>query len=125
MDMSISKEMVQIAYNALDEKMAIDINIIDISEITSICDFFVVASGRNEHQVQAMADEVEMKLGQAGYTECRTEGYQAARWILMDYNDIVVHIFNEEDREFYNLERLWRDGKFLDVEDMKKLAEEK
>lgn len=122
MDMSISKEMVQIAYNALDEKLAMDINVIDISEITSICDYFVVASGRNEHQVQAMADEVEMKLGQAGHTECRIEGYQGARWILMDYNDIVVHIFNEEDREFYNLERLWRDGKFLDVEEMKKLV---
>lgn len=119
--MDNSKEMMQIVYAALDEKQALDINVIDICEISSLADYFIVASGRNERQVQALADEVMDKLGKAGYTDNRVEGYQNARWILMDYHDIVIHVFHEEDREFYNMERLWRDGKFLSVEEMKQV----
>ena len=103
-----SKEMVKIAYEALSDKKGQDIKIIDI-----------IADGSNVNQVQAMADNVEEMLAKAG-CECRQiEGYQSGNWILMDYKDVIVHIFCREDRLFYDLERIWRDGKtFVDVNEL-------
>ena len=116
--MNQSKEMAKLAYEALEEKMAEEVSLIDISDITVLADYFLIASGKNANHVQALADEVDEKLGRAGYTERQIEGYQTANWILLDYKDIVVHIFSKEDRRFYDLERIWRNGKFLDVKEL-------
>ncbi len=114
-----SKTMAQIAIAALEEKKAKDIRIIDISDVSVLADYFIIASGSNRNQVQAMADEVQEKLGKAGYEPKQVEGYQTANWILMDYQDIIIHVFDEENRLFYDLERIWRDGREVSAEDLK------
>ena len=112
--MNQSKEMVKIAVKALEDKKGEDIRVIDIQKVSILADYFIIASGSNTSQVQAMADSVEEELGKAGH-ECRqVEGYNTANWILMDYNDIIVHVFSREDRLFYDLERIWRDGKQIE-----------
>ena len=108
-------EMAKLACRALDEKKGKDIKVIDIHEVSVIADYFVIASASNQNQVQAMVDNVEEMLGKAG-CECKQiEGYQSANWILKDYKDIIVHIFCREDRLFYDLERIWRDGKIIEM----------
>lgn len=116
MDQSLN--MVKIAYDALDDKLAEDIKIIDIRSISVLADYFIIADGSNRNQVQAMADSAEEALGKAGYDAKQIEGYQSANWILMDYKDIIVHVFSKEDRAFYDLERIWRDGKQITKEDL-------
>lgn len=113
-----SKEMAKIAINALEEKKANDIKILDISEVSVLADYFIIASGTNRNQVQAMADEVQEMLYKAGYESKQVEGYQTANWILMDYQDIIIHVFDEENRLFYDLERIWRDGSLVAKEDL-------
>ena len=113
-----SKEMAKIAVNALEEKKAKDLKLLDISEVSVLADYFIIASGSNRNQVQAMADEVEEKLSKAGFTPKQVEGYQTANWILMDYQDIIIHIFDEENRLFYDLERIWRDGSLVEKVDL-------
>ena len=108
-------EIVKKAVGALEDKKAEDITVIDISEVSTIAEYFIIASGSNPNQVKALADNVEETLGRAGYELRQSEGYGTASWILMDYNDIIVHIFSEEDRSFYDLERIWRDGKIIDA----------
>ena len=95
MDQSLN--MVKIAYDALDDKLAEDIKIIDIRSISVLADYFIIADGSNRNQVQAMADSAEEALGRAGYDAKQIEGYQSANWILMDYKDIIVHVFSKED----------------------------
>lgn len=109
-----SKELAKTAVAALEDKKADDIRVIDISEVSVMADYFIIASGSNRNKVQAMADNVEEKLAETGIHPRQIEGYQTANWILMDFNDIIVHIFNEEDRLFYNLEKIWLDGKIVD-----------
>ena len=106
-----NKEMTTLAIQALEEKKAEDIQIIDISEISAIADYFIIANGTNRSQIQALADSVEEKLGRAGVQFKQMEGYDTGHWILMDFLDIVVHIFDKDNRAFYDLERIWRDGK--------------
>ena len=113
--MNQSKEMTKLAIAALEDKKANDVRVIDIAEVSVIADYFVIASGSNTNQVQAMADSVREALGIAGYGPRQIEGYGVANWILMDYNDIIVHIFSDESRTFYDLERIWRDGKEVSV----------
>ena len=96
-------------------KKASDIKVIDIEQITTLADYFIIASGSNRNQVQAMADNVDEVLGKAGYQLKQTEGYSSANWILLDYGDIVIHLFDEENRLFYDLERIWRDGKIMEA----------
>ena len=117
--MSDPKEMVKIAVAALEDKKGEDVKIIDIHEISVLADYFIIADGNNGNHVQSMADNVQEMLGKAGY-ECRQiEGYNTANWILMDYGDIIIHIFCREDRLFYDLERIWRDGKtIIDVKEL-------
>ena len=114
--MNESKKMALLAVEALEDKKAEDITIIDISEV--LADYFIIADGSNRNQVQAMADSAEEALGRAGYDAKQIEGYQSANWILMDYKDIIVHVFSKEDRAFYDLERIWRDGKQISKEDL-------
>jgi ribosome-associated protein len=114
--MTEPREMADIAIKALEEKKAIDIKIIDISHISTLADYFIIASGSNRSQVQAMADAVDEALDKMGVHARSTEGYQNANWILLDYGDIVVHLFDEENRLFYDLERIWRDGRVISPE---------
>ena len=114
-----SKELAKLACDALDDKKALEIKLINIENVSTLADYFIIASGTNHNQVQAMADNVDETLGRAGYEPKQIEGYQNANWILMDYRDIVIHIFDEENRLFYDLERIWRDGTVVEVEDLK------
>lgn len=117
--MNNSREMTRLAIKALEDKKGNDIRVIDIQNVSIIADYFIIASGSNRNQVQTMADNVEEVLGRAGYEPRQLEGYGTATWILMDYNDVIVHIFSEEDRLFYDLERIWRDGKSVDIDGFK------
>ena len=109
-----SKEMAKLAIEALEDKKAEDIRLINISEISVLGDYFIIASGTNRSQIQALSDNVEEKLGRAGYPSRQVEGYDTANWILMDFQDVIVHIFDKENRLLYDLERIWRDGKQID-----------
>lgn len=113
-----SKKLAKTAFNALDEKKGMDITIIDISQISVLADYFIIAGGNNENQVKALADNVEGELAKEGISPKHTEGYNNANWILMDFGDIIVHVFNQDDRLFYDLERIWRDGKIINAEDL-------
>lgn len=110
-----SKEMTRLAIHALEDKKAEDIKVIDISEVSVLADYFIIASGTNRSQIQALTDNVEEQLGRAGANVKQIEGYDTANWILMDFGDIIVHIFDRENRLFYDLERIWRDGKQVDI----------
>ena len=112
-----SKEMVRIAINALEEKKAENIRIIDISKVSVLADYFIIAEGKNRNQIQALTDSVEKDLGKTGVVPKQIEGYESANWILMDYTDIIVNIFYNENRLFYDLERIWRDGICVDAKD--------
>ena len=115
-DLDRSREMARIAVSALEDKKGQDIRVIDISEISSLGDFFIIVSGGSLPQLQALRDEVEERLGHAGFPARSIEGGDDARWILMDFGDVIVHIFDKENRLFYDLERIWRDGKPVERE---------
>ncbi|MFI3237494.1 MAG: ribosome silencing factor [Lachnospiraceae bacterium] len=110
-----SREMAKLAIEALEDKKGEGIRVIDISEVTIIADYFIIANGSNRNQVQALCDSVEEKLGRAGVEPKQIEGYDAANWILMDFRDVIIHVFDQENRLFYDLERIWRDGKAVDA----------
>lgn len=110
-----SLEMTKRAVAALEDKKAINVKVIDISEISVIADYFIIAGGTNKNQVQALSDNVIEALASEGIEPKQTEGYNTANWILMDYNDVIIHVFNQEDRLFYDLERIWRDGKSVEL----------
>lgn len=101
--------------DALEDKKAENIQLIDIREVSTVADYFVITNGANKNQVQALSDHVEEKLAAGGIHPRNIEGYHAANWILLDYSDILIHIFDKESRGFYDLERLWRDGKAVDI----------
>ena len=113
--MADSKEMLKVIIDALQDKKAEDIRVIDISNVSVIADYFVIASGSNTNQIQAMVDNVEEEMFKAGFDNPKDEGYNTGSWILLDYNDVIVHVFSEDDRAFYNIERIWRDGKEIDI----------
>ena len=115
--MNREQEMVSIACKAIDDKKALDIKVIDIREVSVIADYFVITSGSNLNQVQAIVDNVEEQLGRAGFEAKQIEGNRNSSWILMDYGDVIVHVFDEENRLFYDLERIWRDGKVLEMDE--------
>jgi ribosome-associated protein len=109
-------DALKIAVRAADDKKAHDLVVLDISEIASFADYFLLCTGDSSRQTQAIADEVEQRLKALGTRPSHVEGYQNAEWILMDYIDFVVHIFSKNARAYYDLERLWRDGKKLDTD---------
>ncbi len=113
-----SKKLAKLACDALAEKKAGDVKVIDIKNISVIADYFVLASGDNQNQLQAMREAVDETLYKAGVSVKQVEGNANSTWILMDYGDIVVHIFSEEDRSFYDLERIWRDGIIIDAAEL-------
>lgn len=113
-DLEVSKKMALMAIEALEDRKGEEIRLIDISEISTLADYFIIASGTNINQVQAMADSVQEKLGRAGHMTKNVEGYESGNWVLLDFGDIIVHVFDRENRLFYDLERIWRDGKSIE-----------
>jgi len=99
------------AVEAAESKQAKDLKVLDLREVTSFADFFVIVSGSNTRQIQTIADEIEIQLQKLGEHPASVEGYQNAEWILLDYGDYLIHVFSEKARQYYDLERLWRDAK--------------
>ena len=118
-------DALKIALKAADDKKGHDLMALDISQIASFASYFLLCTGDSSRQMQAIADEVELRLRERGIRPSHVEGYRNAEWILMDYTDLVVHIFSKSARAYYDLERLWRDGKRLDVDSLLKETEPK
>ena len=118
--MEQAKQMAKLAYKALDDKKGEDIKVIDISQISVLADYFIIANGTNANQVNALVDSVEEELSKAGYDVKQREGYGLGNWVLLDFGDIIVHVFDKENRLFYDLERIWKDGKMISMEDLEK-----
>ena len=113
------KEMALLAAKALDSKKGAEIKVMEVTELTSLADYFVICSGSSTTQINALCDIVEEKLEtEGGEKPLRREGHRGGTWVLLDYGCVVVHVFNNEAREFYSLERLWNDGKSVDLSDV-------
>lgn len=113
-----AKEMAILAAKALDDKKGKEIRVLEITELTSLADYFVICSGGSNTQINALCDNVEKLIAeQAGEKPLHREGYRGGTWVLLDYGCIAVHVFNDEAREFYSLERLWQDAKEIDISD--------
>ena len=107
-------QIVKIASEALEDKKGEELRILDIHEISSLADYFVIVNGKTKNQIQAMCEDVEEKLGRSGFLVRHKEGFESADWILMDYGDVVIHIFDRDNREFYQLEKIWGDAVTID-----------
>nr|WP_130837850.1 ribosome silencing factor [Lachnoclostridium sp. Marseille-P6806] len=115
-----SREMACIAMEALENRKAEEIRVIDISHVSVLADYFIIANGTNTSQIQALADGVQEFLGRSGYLCRQVEGYDSASWVLLDFGDIIVHIFDGENRLLYDLERIWGDGIRIDPESLRR-----
>ena len=111
-----SREMLRIAATAADSKGGEDLIALDVSQPLPLVDIFLLVTGRSERNVAAIADEIEDKLLEAGHKRLRREGRQESRWVLLDFGDLVVHVFHEEERMYYGLERLWKDCPVVPIE---------
>ncbi len=109
-----TKELVTFAANVLNEKKAKELTLIEVTELTSIADYFLLATATSSTHVRALAEEVEDKLSEKGFEPSHIEG-KATDWILLDYGAAVIHIFGRQSRDFYSLDRMWQDGKVLDL----------
>jgi len=112
---TVLDERICAALHAAGEKKAIEPVVLDLRDIASFTDYFVIVSGQNDRQVQAISDEIYEHLKKSGETAARVEGYKTAEWILLDYGDFVVHVFERKARQFYDLERLWRESKRVEL----------
>ncbi len=117
-----SLETARLAVKSLCSKKGLDIRLIKIQDISSIADYFVIATGTSNTQVKALADDVEYRLDKAGISVSHIEGYRSDSWILLDYVDVIVHVFSEEARDYYSLERLWQDGEQIDISDIEAMS---
>ena len=109
------KEMAIAAVKALDSKKGADIKVMEVTELTSLADYFVICTGGSNTQINALCDAVEEALEKEGEKPLHREGHRGGIWVLLDYGCVVIHVFNDEAREFYSLERLWSDGKPMDL----------
>ena len=116
--MERAKLIVKKAYGALSDKKGEDIKVIEIGKLSTVADYFIIANGSNAPHVESLVDNVEEELLKENIHAERIEGIKSSGWILMDYNDVVVHVFSKEDRLFYDLERIWRDGKEVNIEEL-------
>lgn len=116
--MEQSRLMAKLACKALDDKKGEDIKVIDISQISVLADYFIIANGTNDSQVRALVEAVEEELDKAGFEVKQREGYGLGNWVLLDFGNIIVHVFDKENRLFYDLERIWRDGKTVEVSEL-------
>ena len=114
-ELTQSKEMVKLAIKALEDKKANDIQIIDITGVSTIADYFVIASGNTERQVKALCDEVDDELAKNGVFAKSVEGQAASGWVLMDFGDVIVNVFTSEMRDKYNIEKVWGDCEFVEL----------
>ena len=115
----MDNQILDLAYRIvhyIDDKQGEDITLLDLSRITSICDYFVIASAKSSRQVKAIINEVEDRLAKDQVFFAHKEGYNMGRWVLLDYGDIIVHIFHEEDRAFYNIEKIWKDAATINID---------
>ncbi|SHG88621.1 ribosome silencing factor [Tepidibacter thalassicus] len=112
------EEIVKKVYDAIDDKKGEDIAVLNVGKISSMADYFIITSASSERQVQAIAHNVEDELKKVGLNVKGKEGHNASRWILLDYGDIMIHIFHNEEREFYNLERVWKDAPYVDIDNL-------
>lgn len=115
MDGLSAQEKAVVSTQAAADKKALDLVLLDMREVSSITDYFLICSAGSNRQVQAIADAIDEQLGKRGVASLSVEGYREGRWILMDYGDVIVHVFSEEKREFYDLERLWANAPKIDV----------
>ncbi len=115
-----SLELAEQAARILDEKKAADLKVIRIADISVLADYFVIATGTSSTHVRALADEVEFKLGRLGTQPIHKEGYRSNTWVLLDYGSVVVHMFTADARAYYDLDRLWSDGKNVGLSDVPK-----
>lgn len=113
-----NRELVKQAVLALDEKKANDIRVIDVHEVTSMTDYMIIADAGNKNQLQALCDNVQEFMGRANAPFKNREGYSNGGWILLDYYDIIIHIFSKDERSFYDLEHIWKDGNFISLGDL-------
>ncbi|RBP02396.1 ribosome silencing factor [Rossellomorea aquimaris] len=111
----MEQNLVELAFNAADDKRAEDIVVLDMKGVSLISDYFLICHGNSDKQVQAIARELKDRAEENGYTVKRLEGFDQARWILVDLGDVVAHVFHKEERGYYNLERLWGDASFVEV----------
>ncbi len=109
------KEKLKKIVKTLDSKKAENIEVLGIKDLTILTDYFVIANGTSTTHTKTLADEVEFVLSQEGVKPTRTEGYNGSNWIIVDYSDIIVHVFHKDTRDFYKLERLWADGEHVDI----------
>lgn len=109
-----SESLMNLVVDAAQDKKAIDVVALDLSNISLIADYFVICHGNSDIQVQSIATEVRERTEQAGYRIRGIEGIDSARWVLLDIGDVIVHVFHREDREYYNIERLWSDAKVVE-----------
>lgn len=114
----MENQLIKIAVKALDSKKGKDIKVLRIGDITVLADYFVICTGSSSTQVKALADECEYQLSQAGFEPKHREGTEGRSWILLDYGDAIIHVYNQEAREFYNLERFWADAEEIPVQDL-------
>ncbi len=113
-----SLEIAKEAVKAIDSKKGLKINLIKVEDVSVLADYFVIATGTSSTQVKAIADEVEYRLKELGENASHIEGYRSNTWILLDYIDVIVHIFSDETREYYDLDRMWADGEVIDISDI-------
>ena len=116
--MEQSKMMLKLIYQALEDKKGEDIVMIDISQVSVLADYFVICSAGNDSQIQALVDNVDEKMHENGYQIRQQEGRNSGTWVLLDYGDVIVHIFERENRSFYNLERIWNDARRILPEEL-------
>ena len=110
------ENITKVIYDAIDDKLGKDIAILNIGGVSGLCNYFVIATASSQRQVKAIADNVEDELTKLGIEARGKEGYDSQVWVLLDYGDVMVHIFNEENRDFYNLEKLWKDAPYVDID---------
>lgn len=113
--MMTPKEVAALAAKALDNRKGVDIRLLELTQVSSLADHFLICTGTSSTHVKALCDSVEKALDEAGEPALRREGHRSGTWVLLDYGCLVVHVFTEETRQFYDLERLWSDGKQVDL----------
>lgn len=117
-ELMTSLENAKLAAKAINDKKGLNIKVIRVDDVSVLADYFVIATGTSSTHVKALADEVEYKLNEAGVSVSHIEGYRSNSWILLDYVDVIVHVFSDEARDYYDLERLWQDGEIIDIDDI-------
>lgn len=123
--MTTSRKIAAVAVKALDEKLGQSIKVLDVGEISSLADYFVICTGTTNTHIKSLCDAVDVKIGELGEPMIHREGHRSGTWVLMDFGCVVVHVFTDETRKFYDLERLWNDSTPIDLEALLAEADEK